>query len=465
MTLRERFAAAASSEGGVIFTLGFLVGFPHFFYQDLGWQLAEGRTIWNGTLPSTLPEAISAGPWIDHEWLFEAFAWPFWAHGVWPLFAALCTALVAAVPLAAVAIARRCGASPFAANATGYLTIASAVTSYAVRPQTIAECCFALELWLVLGPLRRPWLLFPLTVLWANVHGSVVLAPLAIAIVALGRWIESGRTPKRLLLGMVWSFAGTFVAPAGIATWTSIVQVASRPEIGNIAEWQPVSFAYPVEFFVIVTYGAALIAGGVPFVRKNATALALLGSFASLWLLGARFLPFFGIAAIPALAIAIERSGWESRRRRTSRPAPVANAWLAAPLAVAVIVAAVFLAPATLRLDREVRATDDLIRTARFQGHLFAPFLAGGYLQLREEPVLVVLDTHALPFGPSVWHDYTTIDTAAGGWQAALARYAISGVVAADGSPLATALGAAAGWRVAGSTAGELLYVRVRGAT
>ena len=104
MTLRERLASAASAEGGIIFTLGFIAGFPHYFYADLGWQLAEGRALWGGSFPTRLPEAIAAGPWIDHEWLFEALAWPFWAHAAWPVFAALCTALVATVPLLAPAI-------------------------------------------------------------------------------------------------------------------------------------------------------------------------------------------------------------------------------------------------------------------------------------------------------------------------------------------------------------------------
>jgi hypothetical protein len=465
MTLRERFAAAASSESGVIFTLGFLVGFPHFFYADLAWQLAEGRSLWNGTFPIALPEAISAGPWIDHEWLFEAVAWPFWAHGAWPVFAALCTALVAAVPVAAVAIARRCGATPFAANAVGYLTIASAVTAYAVRPQSIAECCFALTLFLVLGPLRRPWLLFPLTVLWANVHGSVVLAPVTILVVAAGEWIRGGTAPRKLFEAAAWALAGSFVTPHGFGTWSSAVAIASRSEIGTIAEWQPVSFAYPIEFFVLVAYGVPLVLGGVPFERPNATALLLLATFAPLWLLEARFLPFFGIAAIPALAIAIARAQVYLRRRRPARAEAHASALLIAPLAVAIIVAAVFFAPATLRLDREVRATDDLVRTENFRGRLFAPFPAGGYLQLREEPVLVLLDSHALPFGPAVWHDYATIDAARVGWREALAHYRITGVVAAEGSALAAALGAAGGWHVAGSTSGELLFVRTHGAT
>jgi hypothetical protein len=364
----------------------------------------------------------------------------------------------------AVAIARRCGASPFVANAAGYLTIASAVTSYAVRPQTIAECCFALELLLVLGPLRRPWLLLPLTVLWANVHGSVVLAPLAVLVVAAGEWIRTGAAPRKLFEAAAWALVGTFVTPYAFGSWSSVLTIVSRPEIVTTADWQPVSLGYPVEFFVLATYGAALVAGGVPLERKNATALLLLAVFAPMWLLGARFLPFFGVAAVPAIAIAIGRLEGRIRRKRAAKPAAHASALLIAPLAFAVIVAAVFLAPGTLRLDREVRATDDLVRSASFRGHLFAPFPAGGYLQLREEPVRVLLDSHALPFGPNVWHDYTTIDGARGGWQEALARNAITGVVAPDGSPLAAALGVASGWRVAGSTAGELLFVRTQGA-
>jgi hypothetical protein len=460
MTLRERLASAASAEGGIIFTLGFIAGFPHYFYADLGWQLAEGRALWGGSFPTRLPEAIAAGPWIDHEWLFEALAWPFWAHAAWPVFAALCTALVATVPLLAVAIARRCGASPFVANACGYLTIASAVTSYAPRPQTIAELCFALELLLLLGPLRRPWLALPLAALWANVHGSVVLAPLLAAIVAAGHWIESGQPSRKLIEAALWSLAGTLLSPLGIETWTSAAQFASRSDIIATSDWQPVSFSYPVEFFVLVTCGAALVAGGVPIVRRNATALGLLGIFTALWLLEARFLPFFGIAAVPAIAIALERSGWETRRRRAARTTRVAGGWLGLPLVVAVVATVLLRAPSSLQVDRDVLATDALVRTSGFAGRLFAPFTAGGYLELRGEPVAVLLDTHALPFGPQAWRDYATIDAARSGWQSALARNAIAGVVAADDGPLAAALRADPHWRIAASVDGQLLFTR-----
>ena len=460
MTLRERLAAAASSESGVIFTLGFIVGFPRFWYADLGWQLAEGRTIWSGTFPTSLPEAIAAGRWVDHEWLFEALAWPFWAHGAWPLFAALCTALVACVPLACVVIARNCGASAFVANAVGYLAIGSSVTSYAVRPQTIAELCFALALLVLLGSLRRPWLLFPLTVLWANAHGSVVLAPLLAAIVFAGRRIESGAFSRKLLEALLWSLAGTLVSPAGIATWSDAVQLASRGDIIATSDWQPVSLSYPVEFFVLVTFGAALIAGGVPVARKHAVALALLTVFGSLWLLGARFLPFFGVAAVPALTIALGRSGWEERRRRAGRPLPAAGAWLLAPLALAVLGTSVLRAPAALQIDREVRATDALVRAARFEGRLFAPYAAGGYLQLRGEPVFVLLDSHALPFGPQAWSDYETIDAVRAGWQAALDRNGIAGIAASDDGALATALRGAPQWHAVSAADGETLFAR-----
>jgi len=462
MTLRERMAAAASSEGGVIFTLGFIIGFPHYLYADLCWQLAEGRTLWAGTFPATLPEAFAAGTWIDHEWLFEWLAWPWWAHGLWPLAAALCAALVATVPLVAVAIARRCGASAYVANAAGYLTIASAVTSYAPRPQTVAELCFALVLFVLLGTLQRPWLLLPLTILWANVHGSVVLAPLLVALVAAGRAIEYGGVPpRRFLVAFGWALAGTFATPHGLATWSEAAAFASRGELLATSDWQPVSFAYPIELFVLVLYGAVLVAGGVPVARRNAVALLLLAVFVPLWLLHARFLPFFGIAAVPALAIALAGSGLE--RRRSRKPTTdVRTPWLALPLLVALALTFALRAPQSLAVEPEPAATAALVERAHFTGRLFAPFTAGGYLQLRGDPVQVLLDTHAIPFGPDVWRDYRTIEDARAGWSEALARRALAGVVASDDGALATALKDAGGWRRAARASGYSLYVRTK---
>jgi hypothetical protein len=459
MTLRERLAAAASGEGSVIFTLGFIIGFPHYLYADLGWQLAEGRMLWAGTFPSRLPEAFDAVRWIDHEWLFELLAWPWWAHGLWPLAAALCTALVAVVPLVAVAIARRYGASPYGANAAGYLTIASTVTSYAPRPQTGAEICFALLLFVLLGQLRRPWIVLPLTIVWANLHGSVVLAPVLVALVAVGRAIETGRLARPYAIAFACALAGTLLTPAGIGTWTEAAAFAARGELLAISEWQPVSLAYPVELFVLVVYGAVLIAGGVPVVRRSAVALVLLASFGLLWLLHVRFLPFFGIAAAPALAIAVGRTRLGQRRRRMPHGERHAG-WLAVPLLAAIALTSVLRAPQSLAVEAEPAATVALVEGAHVRGRLFAPFTAGGYLELRGDPVQVLLDTHALPFGPDVWRDYETIDAARRGWHEALDRRAFGAVVAAGDGPLATALATTPGWYAAAHTNGYVLFVR-----
>ena len=461
MNLRERAIAIAASERSVIFTLGFLIGYPNFLYHDLCWQLAEGRTLWSGTFPRTLPEAFAAGPWIDHEWLFEAFAWPWWAHGWWPVAAAIFTAVAALVPVLAVAIARRCGASAFVANGAGYVTIVSAVTAYVPRPQTIAEACFALELLVLLGPPRMLWLVLPLTILWANVHGSVTLAPLLVAVVAAGRAIETRTLPPRaMLVAFGLAAAGTLATPSGIATWIEAASFEHRPELLVTFDWQPVTLGVLVNQIAAIGYGAILLTGGVPIARRNAVALLLLLVFAPIYLLHQRFLPFFGVAAVPALAIALGRSRLERRRRRRAAQAGPRGLWLALPLALAIAATAALRASESLRVEPELAATDALIRESGFSGRLFAPFIAGGYLQLRQAPVQVLLDTHALPFGAGVWSDYAAIDAVSAGWDGALERRRIRGVVALDASALATALRRTAGWRLAAQTKGYVLFVR-----
>src|SRR5207248_848297 len=56
----------------------------------------------------------------------------------------------------------------------------------ALRPQTLALPLFVALVWLLIGDARRPsrrvYLVVPLLVLWANIHGTVVLASLLVAI-------------------------------------------------------------------------------------------------------------------------------------------------------------------------------------------------------------------------------------------------------------------------------------------
>ena len=89
------------------------------------------------------------------------------------------TLLMTAFVLALVA-ARRLGASSLSVFWPAAALIVLSQWSFQLRAQSFAFVLFVVLLWLLSAesraPSKRVWLFVPILILWANLHGSVVLA-------------------------------------------------------------------------------------------------------------------------------------------------------------------------------------------------------------------------------------------------------------------------------------------------
>lgn len=148
------------------------IGLMEPMYGDLFWQIPEGRAILAGHLPTSVPYAIEAGRWIDHEWLFEAVAAWLWMHGAYAVLVLACTAAYAGLPIFVYRCARTLGFTDFAGGAVALLAGAGECGTNPNRPQTFIYYLLALEVALLWSGRFKPWQIFALAVLWANVHGS-----------------------------------------------------------------------------------------------------------------------------------------------------------------------------------------------------------------------------------------------------------------------------------------------------
>jgi len=68
-------------------------------FDDIFWQIAEGRQVLLGHIPHDVPSAIQSGTWIDHEWLFEALAAATYDHHCYAILIVICACLAALVPV------------------------------------------------------------------------------------------------------------------------------------------------------------------------------------------------------------------------------------------------------------------------------------------------------------------------------------------------------------------------------
>ena len=187
----------------------------------------------------------------------------------------------------------------------------------AMRPQLFAVPLFAASLWILAGRHAHParlWALPVLAIVWANVHGSFVLAPLLVGLALVEDVI--GRDPRRKRLALIAGLTAiaTLVNPFGVGVWVYVKDLSTNPAIrDSITEWAPMSISTfsGIAFFVT----AAVIAGW--FARRARPipwgALLWLGTFFALALPARRGVIWWALVAPVAVA--------DARSRRASTDA------------------------------------------------------------------------------------------------------------------------------------------------
>jgi hypothetical protein len=292
-------------------------GLPKVLSQD-GWlALVSGREISRHGLPSADHLTVwSAGErWIDQQWLGHLGIYGLYALGGLRLLLLSHGALVAATFTLAVIGARRLGASPRATAlvaAVAFLPIISTIAE--LRTQLPGSTLFVLTLWLLFresrAPTRRVYFVFPLLVIWANVHGSVVLgAGLTILAGLVFAWGQL-RTPQesravrwqaRVLALVAGPIVCVFASPYG----SSLIGYYHRTLLNGgfakyVTEWRPTTFSaatFPV--FLIALGGLWLLGradGRVSLFERLAFLAVVPGAF-----LAVRNIGFLGLVALLVL--------------------------------------------------------------------------------------------------------------------------------------------------------------------
>jgi hypothetical protein len=215
---------------------------------DTFWHLRAGQDFWRtGHVPSidTYSYTAAGRPWPDHEWLWQALAYPLHRAGGFPLL----TAAAAGMIVAAVALVYRLMVG---AVATRFVLVALAIPLaslvWTLRPQLVTLVALAGLLWLLVHD-RVLWLP-PLFLLWANAHGGVALGG-AVLVVACGvAWLRA-RGPhasaadrrRALRLGLVLPLCAlaTAATPLGFEIFHFVLVSEARLREAHISEWLPLS--------------------------------------------------------------------------------------------------------------------------------------------------------------------------------------------------------------------------------
>src|SRR5580765_1220112 len=148
---------------------------------DSWYSLVGGRLVAGQGLPrhDGLTVLTLGRSWPDQQWLGHLMLYGVWSAGGWGFVGALSVVLYAGAFGITALGARLGGASDRSVAVVAAACFCAGLPNAAVRAQLLAYPLFATVLALLLADARRPsrrvYLVSPALVLWANIHGSVVL--------------------------------------------------------------------------------------------------------------------------------------------------------------------------------------------------------------------------------------------------------------------------------------------------
>ena len=240
---------------------------PSLVVGDTWLTLMAGREVADSGLPST--EAITVlgqgATWTDQQWLAQLVFYG--AHELGGVRAVvLLDILLVLTALALVtAAARSAGASSRSTFVLGFFAVLAGPWGWTVRAQSAALPLFAGVLWLLLDayrrrPSRRTLLVLPLLVLWANLHGSVVLGAALCVVLAVAVSVRDrrlGALPTLLLVGAPLSVLATPYGLDIVAYYDLMLVDAPFAEI--LREWQWSAPGATTFMFWLLAVGAAVL--------------------------------------------------------------------------------------------------------------------------------------------------------------------------------------------------------------
>jgi hypothetical protein len=406
-------------------------------------------------------------PWLNQQWAAQvAFASAHrllgWA-GVALLYAAASGAGFAFLYLHC----RRRGALPASAAVLTLLGFLVA-TGPAPRPQVLAVPLFTGTALLLARRDRWIWLVPVLAAIWANVHGSFILAPLLV-VFALGDDLLSHRRGTRMLGVLAVTVAATLVTPFGPAVWSYARTIATNDTIRHwVAEWRPPTFS-SVEGALFWLSGVAVLALAVAKRRSlRPMDLIRLIVFFALAVPAMRGTLWWALAAPPVVAgwMAGSRSEPSSSRsgRRPDALALVTSTCILLLLPLAFLVRSgtdpVTGAPRRLAADAPEVLVDATRRALPAGSRLlvYQPFASWFEYSSPRYPVMV--DSRIELYPDHVWLEYDRAIGGVGDWRGILDRYDVRGVVLPPDATLTKDISRAPGWALVVDGPAGSVYAR-----
>jgi len=390
-------------------------------------------------------------PWRNQQWGAQVvFAWAYRLLG-WAGVALTYAAATGAGFALLYAHCRRRGA---AQGTAAVLTLLGFIvmTGPAPRPQALAVPLFTGTGLLLTKRDRWTWLVPVLAVLWANVHGSFVLAPLLV-LFAVGDDLFERRPVGRSIVLLVATVAATFATPFGPSVWSYALEIATNGTIRHwVAEWRPPTLT---SVGGAAFWGSGVAVAALAVTRRRSVRPIDAARLVVFFALGApamRGTLWWALVAPPVLAgwFAVEPERDRRTGRRPDRLALITSGFILALLPIAFFLRSGTdpVTGASMRLAADapevlVEATRQAL-PAGSRLLVYQPFASWFEFSIPEDPVMV--DSRIELYSDRIWLDYDRAIGAEDDWDRILARYRVQGVVLPPDAVLKDDLAEADGW-------------------
>ena len=397
---------------------------PHdyWFYVRLGRDILE-----SGYIPrvDSFSYTFPGRPIFYQPWLSAVIFWLAYSAGGATLTFLLRGLCIATAYGLIWALMRAAGTGIKLATVLTILLGLSSSMNWSVRPQMFAYPLFVGMLWIVWrwqnGQPKGMWLLPIITLLWANLHGSFVLAFFLMGSALL---LGAGDR-KQLTIWLGLSLLATVINPRGIFVWQFVSGMLTSPSDQLFAtEWRPpVNAGWQMNIFF------AWLLLFIPLAALSPRRLSILEwiwflGFGWLALSGLRYVIWFmfimALLSGPMLTELLRPFTRETTRNSNPR----FNTVLAATLLLLPLLMLPGLReswwkdspPLYHQATTPIAATEWLVAHPDLPGPFFAEYTFGSYLTFALPSRLLWIDNRFNAYPPEHWEKYQTISSAKPGW-------------------------------------------------
>ena len=392
--------------------------------SDTLWHIKAGQWALENGIPYTDPFSwtMQGEDWFAHEWLWEVcVAWIYgkFGHvGTW-LFTCLGVGLFGAALWGL--LRRRCSVQR--ASLLFVLVMFSSAIFWNTRPHPMAQALFAGTAFVLLNCPKKPWLLYllpPVIMLWAIVHGS---APLGVLLAAF-YWLITVRginlswasvyaeqlsreTSRVLGLCTIASLAASIINPRGIDLWAYMFKVSGDPLMSKyITEWHSPNFHditfWPIIFVSLCLFSLLALRGNLSERKIPFFEFVLMCGFFFLALKQMRHAPYFYFTSALVLAPLIGE-----RVTRAVKHSAGFKTGLAAFSVLLFILLSYLNPPTWLKNDRFFPAAAvDYLEQNQLVNNVFNEYGYGGYLIWRGIPPFIDGRADLYTFDSDIFKDY-----------------------------------------------------------